>query len=464
LLAYRVFQLVTDACDAHRFNELRKVRNKPKAAGTERPFSRMYNFFVLEQGDKWAKTGTRFKPRNAAGYPRPESVKSSESKKERAIKSSPAMAPQWSAKSPQLSSSKSPSVANVASRAQETPKLTSTASRAPEAPKRHVSTPKMTPQAIRPLAGRNPHILGNRASPPPTPATAPATERARLDAMLNDDEPPMTTSRMQQLLGKRRRPFEEMEFDLGAPRPLDLPSARRLRTVEPRSHPAYMSTVMSGYHSHSHSYSRYHHLHAATSLGEDEQAYLYRMRPEVREEVMAPLLHRMRDPHMYSPMMHSYMRETAAAAARRMDMMESMHHREAHMSSYRSSHAVHAHDYYHHEGYARNALVSAEVPAETPIAETPIVNTLPVPSNESPEAVDPSDDFSSTWSTPEGVQSICEDFVGSPLDLAESECLSALLDSPPAPAAVGKKAAGLVIDDIEDTPWAIEDFSCGTSW
>ena len=237
MLAYRVFQLVTDACDAHRFNELRKVRNKPKAAGTERPFSRMYNFFVLEQGDKWAKTGTRFKPRNAAGYPRPESVKSSESKKERAIKSSPAMAPQWSAKSPQLSSSKSPSVANVASRAQETPKLTSTASRAPEAPKRHVSTPKMTPQAIRPLAGRNPHILGNRASPPPTPATAPATERARLDAMLNDDEPPMTTSRMQQLLGKRRRPFEEMEFELGAParfpRPLDLPSTRRCELWSP---------------------------------------------------------------------------------------------------------------------------------------------------------------------------------------------------------------------------------------
>jgi len=174
--------------------------------------------------------------------------------------------------------------------------------------------------------------------------------------------------------------------------------------------------------------------------------------------VMAPLLHRMRDPHMYSPVMHSYMRETAAAAARRMDMMESMHHREAHMSSYRSSHAVHAHDY-HHEGYSRDALGSAEVPAETPI-----VNTIPVSSNESPEAVDPSDDFSSTWSTPEGVQSICEDFVGSPLDLAESECLSALLDSPPAPAAVGKKAAGLVIDDIEDTPWAIEDFSCGTSW
>ena len=110
----------------------------------------------------------------------------------------------------------------------------------------------------------------------------------------------MTSHRMQQLLGKRRRAYEEMEFDLGAPQPLDLPSARRLRTVEPRSHAAYMSDSMVGYHSHSHAYPRYHH-HPAASLGEDEQAYLYRMRPEVREEVMAPLLHRVRDrAHLYS--------------------------------------------------------------------------------------------------------------------------------------------------------------------
>jgi hypothetical protein len=448
-----------------RFNELRKVRNKPKAAGTERPFSRMYNFFVLEQGDKWAKTGTRFKPRNAAGYPRPECVKSSETKKERAPKSSPAMAPQWSAKSPQWSSSKSPAASTASSsRAHESAAVTP-ASRAQEAPKRQVSTPKMTPQAMRPLAGRNSLIMGNRASPPPP---APSMERARLDAMLNDEEPPMTSHRMQQLLGKRRRASEEMEFDLGAPQPLDLPSARRLRTVEPRSHAAYMSDSMVGYHSHSHAYPRYHH-HPAASLGEDEQAYLYRMRPEVREEVMAPLLHRVRDrAHLYSPAMHSYMRETAVAA-RRMDMlesmhhreMESMHHREAHMSSYRSSHAVRAHDD-HEEGYGWDARRGADMRTETRM-----VSTGPLPADEdtkSPDPVEASDGFSSTWSTPDGVQSICEDFVGSPLDLGESECLAALLDSPPAAATPGKKSAGLVFDDIEDTPWAIEDFSCGTSW
>lgn len=55
-----------------RFNELRKVRSKVKAAGTERPFSRMYNFYVLEKGDKWARTGTRFRPRTASSQPTPE--------------------------------------------------------------------------------------------------------------------------------------------------------------------------------------------------------------------------------------------------------------------------------------------------------------------------------------------------------------------------------------------------------
>mmetsp|Transcript_10833 Transcript_10833/g.21768 ORF Transcript_10833/g.21768 Transcript_10833/m.21768 type:complete len:497 (+) Transcript_10833:237-1727(+) len=74
-----------------RFNELRKVRNKVKASGTERPFSRMYNFFVLEQGDKWARTGTRFRPRTTVGYPSPEflaSLKSIDGKKSSTLNAS----------------------------------------------------------------------------------------------------------------------------------------------------------------------------------------------------------------------------------------------------------------------------------------------------------------------------------------------------------------------------------------
>ena len=57
-----------------RFNELRKVRNKTKPSGVERPFSRMYNFFVLESGDKWARTGTKFRPRNSKGFPNVENI------------------------------------------------------------------------------------------------------------------------------------------------------------------------------------------------------------------------------------------------------------------------------------------------------------------------------------------------------------------------------------------------------
>ncbi len=41
-----------------RFNQLRKVRQKHKNGTVERPFSRMHNFYLLERGDKWAKTGT----------------------------------------------------------------------------------------------------------------------------------------------------------------------------------------------------------------------------------------------------------------------------------------------------------------------------------------------------------------------------------------------------------------------
>ena len=54
-----------------RFNELRRVRNKDKSGGSDRPFSRMHNFFALASGEKWARTGTKFRPLNAKGFPDP---------------------------------------------------------------------------------------------------------------------------------------------------------------------------------------------------------------------------------------------------------------------------------------------------------------------------------------------------------------------------------------------------------
>ena len=51
-----------------RFNQLRKVRQKHKNGTVERPFSRMHNFYLLEQGDKWAKTGTLPASRSALSF------------------------------------------------------------------------------------------------------------------------------------------------------------------------------------------------------------------------------------------------------------------------------------------------------------------------------------------------------------------------------------------------------------
>ncbi len=47
-----------------RFNQLRRVRQRHKNGTAERPFSRMHNFYVLERGEKWAKTGSLFRPKN----------------------------------------------------------------------------------------------------------------------------------------------------------------------------------------------------------------------------------------------------------------------------------------------------------------------------------------------------------------------------------------------------------------
>ncbi len=35
----------------------------------------MHNFFALEVGDKWARTGTKFRPLGPRGFPPPEIVK-----------------------------------------------------------------------------------------------------------------------------------------------------------------------------------------------------------------------------------------------------------------------------------------------------------------------------------------------------------------------------------------------------
>jgi len=63
----RIFQVVDGARFEAKFNLLRKTRQKPKDGTAERPFSRMHNFFTLV-GDKWAKSGSIFRPKDLARH------------------------------------------------------------------------------------------------------------------------------------------------------------------------------------------------------------------------------------------------------------------------------------------------------------------------------------------------------------------------------------------------------------
>lgn len=428
----------------------------------------MYNFFVLEQGDKWAKTGTRFKPRSKEHYPRADGAKMAEAKKERVIKSSPSLAPQWPSRA-------------ATPRSQEAPPAPAS-TRATEAPRRPASSAKLTPHAIRPLGGRNAHIMGNRSSPPPA-----SSERARLDAMLLDAAPAAASERVEDVLGKRRRlQCDEDSTGSGALHAPDVPSARRLRTVESGTYSAYHSSSPKTFFSHSRPRYCYPHPGAAT-LGEDEQAYLYRMRPEVRAEVLAPMLADMRDRrHGFSQ--RNLSAQEASMSRRRMDITEAMHHRETYLPAYQSPNRVrvampveheYAHDardevvHHQHEQQQRDAAWEAPTDARLRIAS----DMLPMRTAEDGsdevycKAADLHDDasicteacdaFSSCWSTPDSVP-ICNEFVGSPLDLGENECLSALLEDASGGDSAGVKRVGacLGLEDhyLDEPAWSMHDF------
>jgi len=49
--------------------QMRQKKAKPSAQEHSRPFSRMHNFFILDRGDKWAKTGTSFRPKSSKFAP-----------------------------------------------------------------------------------------------------------------------------------------------------------------------------------------------------------------------------------------------------------------------------------------------------------------------------------------------------------------------------------------------------------
>ena len=369
-----------------RFNELRKVRNKTKMTGPERPFSRMYNFYVLEQGDKWAKTGTRFKPRRADGYP--DYVE---------------------------------------------PPLTSAVGKADGAGKTHKTTPKLAPQrptgdgarasqalsnrttplAIKPVVSHNANILGNRSTPPP--ASLPAGDAS--------------------LLGKRRLPGDE--------------GARRHKS---RSLSSTYAPGMSA---------SYHHV---SRMSQEEQTYLNRLRPEVRDEVLRYQAPAQRSHHHYAADRHdAYANETPAAA--RSSSPEGDYHdylyrmpQQIRIEAVRSvTHAVDllAHTrqgppLYHpamqaciHSAALAHAPVEALLMAAALKMKRTVVDRRGYPAmharrycdvhpalvsddelcedeqcHQAANAHDDEELAGSCHTTPEGMQAVCQTFAGSPLDLA----------------------------------------------
>ena len=55
-----------------KFNELRCIRGKRKENAADRPFARMHIHFVLVRGEKWAGTGSAFRPKSMVSSSRQE--------------------------------------------------------------------------------------------------------------------------------------------------------------------------------------------------------------------------------------------------------------------------------------------------------------------------------------------------------------------------------------------------------
>ncbi|EKX54790.1 hypothetical protein GUITHDRAFT_99441 [Guillardia theta CCMP2712] len=66
----KCYQVLDGERFKERFNQLREIRQKHKDGAVERPFSRMHNFYILERGEKWAKTGTTFRPKHPQYAPK----------------------------------------------------------------------------------------------------------------------------------------------------------------------------------------------------------------------------------------------------------------------------------------------------------------------------------------------------------------------------------------------------------
>ena len=242
------------------------MRNKVKAAGTERPFSRMYNFFVLEHGDKWARTGTKFRPRNVAGHPNSEllaSIKVPEAAKKTssspAMRASPAMRPSPSPKVLPSTYAAIPSALDLGASCRPSPKVSAapdgslkragpaTPRSAPQPAKRAKShTPQPSPRLAPKVPGvtitHTKTLSAMRPAPVSQAGYAPGDVRHPL-SMLNSviggaDKPHAPPPpREQRLDDQLRRASEEHRY-------METASARRLQVMPhaaaARPHPAFL--------------------------------------------------------------------------------------------------------------------------------------------------------------------------------------------------------------------------------
>eukprot|EP00960_Hanusia_phi_P038733 753572-Hanusia_phi.AAC.4 len=354
-----------------RFNELRKVRNKVKSNGTERPFSRMYNFFILEQGDKWARTGTRFRPRNQIGLPDQEFLAQIKPSEARKVHQQPMAL--HSKASPRYME---PVQNNVDSSASHNSSRNDSVKHEGEI---HNLSAESSSQDVGFVSHRTPKMISVSAR------KIVHGSHADSHSLISSIAYGQTSS----MLGKRGR-------DLSADRSYmyndsDAVTTRRLRVVnvDDPSHPC-----------------------AVPARSWDPLSSL----DEVKQE-------RLRESHHFDPL----------------NCLDPMDHRGIENELVYSSLDV------------EEAVDSALRPVHL-VDELKGGKWIPQAHME-----DPSDGMSSGFPSPEGVASICEDFVGSPLDLgpaaydAHEELTALICDSH------SQSKDGLLFDALEDAPWPIVD-------
>mmetsp|Transcript_68000 Transcript_68000/g.181733 ORF Transcript_68000/g.181733 Transcript_68000/m.181733 type:complete len:203 (+) Transcript_68000:157-765(+) len=66
--AHDWFEVMDGVLFEEKFNALRCIRGKRKEGTVDRPFARMHVHFVLARGDRWAGTGSAFRPKGHTSF------------------------------------------------------------------------------------------------------------------------------------------------------------------------------------------------------------------------------------------------------------------------------------------------------------------------------------------------------------------------------------------------------------